>query len=101
MNHQEYNAITAMQKRGESGYRTFVDSLDNEWRWDGEKMQILDDHGWESSFFVSPEEILACMDVFETTPVEDAEELPRERDPMDVAHEYEEQRMIDEGEFDE
>ena len=75
-----------------------------EWRWTGSTMQVDTDLGWEDSIFVSPEELLACMDVTETTKEEEEyedEELPRERDPMDIAHEYAEQRMIDEGEFDE
>jgi len=85
--------------------RTFKnDHQDMEWQWDGEKMQVWDlgSFGWEDSIFVSPEELLECMDVTETTEEEyEDEELPRERDPMDIAHEYAEQRMIDEGEFDE
>ena len=75
-----------------------------EWRWDGEKMQVRDlgSFGWSVSMFRSADELMECMDVTETTEEEyEDEELPRERDPMDIAHEYAEQRMIDEGEFDE
>jgi len=74
-------------------YRTFADGI-SEWRWDGEKMKILDYRGWEPSFFASPEEILACIDVVETTLPEYDHESP-ERDPMDVAHEDMENQMLD------
>jgi len=77
--------------------RTFANDRGAEWRWTGSTMQVDTDLGWEDSIFVSPEELLVCMDVTETT----EEDYQSERDPMDVAHEYAEQRMIDEGDFDE
>ena len=75
-------------------YRTFADGND-EWRWDGKKMQTLDDCGWCPSLFRNPEELLACMDVTETTLPEFDHESP-ERDPIDVAHEDMERRLCEE-----